>query len=68
MTLTAGTYVAVVSGSASTVERAAEKAYEIAWALKWPSNIIFRTDIGKRLKEQLPKLQKHGFAEGMKYG
>lgn len=68
MVLTAGVYVMVVSGSANTVARAADLAYERAWSLKWPSNIVFRTDIGKRLEEQLPELQKHGFAEGMRYG
>jgi phosphoribosylamine--glycine ligase len=68
MTLTAGTYVVVVSGSGSSVKAAAEAAYETAWNIKWPSNIVFRTDIGKRLEEQLPELQKHGYATGMRYG
>ena len=68
MMLTAGTYVMVVTGSGTTVEAAARRAYDVAWSIKWPSNIVFRTDIGKRLEFQLPKLQKHGFAEGMKYG
>ena len=67
MTLTAGTYVMVVSGTGRTVEAAMEEAYDTVWAIKWPSNIMFRTDIGKRLEKQLPELQKHGFAEGMKY-
>jgi phosphoribosylamine-glycine ligase len=67
MTLTAGTYVMVVSGSGRTVISAHEAAYAVAWGLKWPSNIVFRTDIGKRLEAQLPELQKHGFAEGMIY-
>jgi phosphoribosylamine---glycine ligase len=68
MTLTAGTYVMVVSGSGRTVAAAQKAAYDVAWGLKWPSNIVMRTDIGKRLEEQLPELQKHGFAEGMTYG
>jgi phosphoribosylamine--glycine ligase len=68
MMLTAGTYVCVVTGSGRTVKSAAESAYELAWQLKWPSNIMFRTDIGRRLEEQLPELQKHGFADGMRYG
>lgn len=67
MTLTAGAYVAVVSGQGKTVSQAASAAYEVAWSLKWPSNICFRTDIGKRLEEQLPELQSHGFARGMKF-
>jgi phosphoribosylamine---glycine ligase len=68
MTLTAGTYVMVVTGSGRTVEAASKAAYEIAWEIKWPSNVLFRTDIGKRLEKELPELQKHGFAEGMTYG
>jgi phosphoribosylamine---glycine ligase len=68
MTLTAGVYVVVVTGSARTVVGAAKAAYRAAWAVKWPSNIVFRTDIGKRLEEQLPELQRHGYAVGMNYG
>jgi phosphoribosylamine--glycine ligase len=65
--LTAGNQVCVVTGSAKTVSAAAERAYETAWDIKWPSNRMFRTDIAKRLKDDLPKLQKHGFCEGMRY-
>jgi phosphoribosylamine---glycine ligase len=68
MTLTAGVYVMVVTGSGRTVTGAAKAAYDRAWAVKWPSNIVMRTDIGKRLEDQLPELQKHGFAVGMNYG
>jgi phosphoribosylamine-glycine ligase len=68
MTLTAGTYVCVVTGSGATVRSAAEAAYDLAWELKWPSNIAFRTDIGKRLEEQLPELDALGYAKGMRYG
>jgi phosphoribosylamine--glycine ligase len=67
MTLTAGTYVAVVTGAGKTVSEAQDKAYEVAWGLKWPSNIAFRTDIGDRLKAELPKLHKLGYAQGMEF-
>lgn len=67
MTVTAGTYVMVVSGAGGTVEKAAKAAYDTAWEIKWPGNRMFRTDIGKRLEKQLPELQRHGFAKGMKY-
>lgn len=67
MTLTAGVYVMVVSGSGRTVKSAQAAAYKTAWDIKWPSNIVFRTDIGERLASQLPVLQKHGFAEGLSY-
>jgi phosphoribosylamine--glycine ligase len=67
MMLTAGPYVMVVTGSGKTVKSAMDKAYDIAWDLKIPSNRLFRTDIGERLEEQLPLLQRHGYAEGMSY-
>jgi phosphoribosylamine--glycine ligase len=66
--LTAGNYLMTVTGVGDTVEEAAEAAYKIAWDIKCPSNLMFRTDIGKRLKKELPRLHKHGFAVGMDYG
>lgn len=65
---TAGEYVAIATGTGPTVCDARTAAYDLAWAIDWPSNRMFRTDIGKRLEEGLPALQKHGFAAGMKYG
>jgi phosphoribosylamine-glycine ligase len=67
MTLTAGTYVLVAGGSGKTVQEASEAAYNVAWDIEWPGNRMFRTDIGKRLEDELPKLQRHGFALGMEY-
>lgn len=64
---TAGDYVAVATGCGPTVCQAREEAYDLAWSIDWPSNRMFRTDIGRRLEEGLPKLQKHGYAAGMKY-
>lgn len=63
----AGNYIAVVSGTGDTVSEAADAAYKVARELKVPSNLMYRTDIGKKLKKQLPILQKHDFAVGMKY-
>lgn len=65
--VTAGTYVGVAAGSGGTVRDAARKAYKTAWEITWGSNVMFRTDVGKRLEKDLPKIQKFGFAEGMKY-
>ncbi len=67
MPLTAGCYIACVTGSGEKVEDAREKAYKRIWKIKPPSNRMFRTDIGKRLEEELPVLQSNGFAEGMEY-
>lgn len=67
MPLTAGCFVAIVTGTGATVSEASEAAYTTLWKIKPPSNRMFRTDIGKRLKEQLPLLQSKGYAKGMKY-
>lgn len=66
--LTAGTYPLVVTGSGRTVVAASRAAYAVADAIRWPSNVMYRVDIGKRLEKDLPEIQKHGFATGMKYG
>jgi phosphoribosylamine--glycine ligase len=65
--VTAGQRPLVVTGTGRTVEDARRDAYRAANAVRWPSNVLYRTDIGKRLKQQLPLVQEHGFAEGMKY-
>ena len=67
MLLTAGTYVLVASGAGASVSDAADAAYQTAWNVSWPGNVMFRTDIGKRLKADLPRIQKHGYAVGMEY-
>lgn len=66
--LTAGTYNLVATGAGPTVEAARLAAYEVINGISWPSNVMCRTDIGKRLKDQLPLLQAYGFAKGMRYG
>jgi phosphoribosylamine-glycine ligase len=62
---TAGTYIGVVTGTGDSVSEAKERAYDIAWEIDLPSNLMFRTDIGDRLEKQLPELQKHGYAKNM---
>lgn len=66
--VTAGNFPMVAMGKGKTVTKAAEEAYGIADQLKLPSNLMYRTDIGNRLEDDLPELQKHGIAQGMKYG
>lgn len=65
--VTAGDYVAVITGTDNTVSGAAGKCYDTFWKLNFPSNKGGRTDIGKRLKKEIPKLQALDFAEGMTY-
>lgn len=64
---TSGSYIAVITGQGDTVEEAADAAYKRIDKIKIPSNVMYRTDVGERLEEELPILQKHGYAEGMKY-
>jgi len=65
--VTAGQYVAVVSGAGSTVVEAIVEATTVAESVSWPSNVMRRTDIGRRLRSELSTLQQFGFAEGMRY-
>ena len=65
--VTAGNYVAVVTGSGSDVKSAHGAAYAVADALTWPSNVMYRTDIGDRLAKELPILHKLGYAVGMEF-
>lgn len=65
--VTAGSYVMVVTGTGNTIKEAAKKAYKNIEKIKIPNSPMYRTDIGDRLKKQLPALQKNGYAMGMKY-
>lgn len=63
---TTGDYICVVAGQASTVSRAAARAYGTVQELHIP-DMIYRDDIGEKLEEEIPKLQAHGFAAEFKY-
>jgi hypothetical protein len=65
--LTAGKYLMVVSGTGETVMEAQERAYDVAWKIQMPSNTMFRTDIGDRLRADLPILHRLGYARGMDF-
>jgi phosphoribosylamine--glycine ligase len=64
---TAGDYVLVASGSGDTVRAARDTVYRRLKKLIVPNSPMYRTDIGDRLREQLPKLQAHGYAAGMNF-
>lgn len=66
--VTAGEYVLTVTGTGATVNVARNNAYGIIEQIDWPVHQNLRTDIGCRLEKELPLLQKHGFASGMRYG
>jgi phosphoribosylamine--glycine ligase len=66
--LTAGDYVAVVTGTGETITGARKSAYSAVKKIKIPNSIGYRLDIGRgKLVENLGKLQKHGFARGLSY-
>jgi len=63
MLVSCGDYVLICSGKADTVEKANENAYKVVESLIFPNSPIYRTDIGCRVIEQLPELQKLGYME-----
>ena len=65
--VTAGNYVMVVTGTGSSVSSAQKAVYETVKEISIPSNLMYRTDIGKRLKKELDTLHKLGYAVGLEY-
>lgn len=65
--VSAGNYLLVCTGVASTVSASAKKAYETIKEIEIPNSPGYRTDIGRRLQKQLPILQKQGYAKGINY-
>jgi len=69
MLVTSGDYVLTVSGTGNTVKEAKSKSYKsIKNGVDIPNSIMYRTDIGDRLEEQLPKLHKMGYCEDLMFG
>jgi len=68
MYVTAGQYVCTVSGTGKTVESAKCRAYDtIKDKIHIPNSIMYRTDIGCRLEEQLDELHDNGYCLDMVY-
>lgn len=65
--VTAGQYVMVVTGTGETVSEAQKAAYRVVEKVRWPSAVMYRTDIADRLRGELPELHEHGYAVGMEY-
>jgi len=64
---TAGSYVAICTGTGETVQQARAAAYRVVDRVEMPITPQYRIDIGQRLSRQLEKLQAHGFARGLTY-
>lgn len=67
MWVSAGDYLLVATGTGATVSAAARRAYRVLDKLELPNSPFFRTDIGKRLKKQIPEIQARGYASGLQY-
>jgi len=64
---TAGDYVLVMSEQGKTVREAQRAVYRRLKGLNVPNSPSWRTDIGDRLRKELPLLQKHGLARNLSY-
>jgi phosphoribosylamine--glycine ligase len=67
MPVTAGDYVLIMTALGPTVRDAANTVYRRLGNLIVPNSPMYRTDIGRRLGKQLPKLQSKGYATDMVY-
>lgn len=65
--VTAGDYVMVVTATGLTVVNAREKVYRRLERLEIPNSPMWRTDIGMRLSNQLPRLHAMGLAKNLQY-
>ena len=54
-------------GTGKSVKQAAERAYNVVKELHVP-DLMWRDDIGEKLKKEIPELQKHGYADEFEYG
>lgn len=64
---TAGDYVMVVTGTGESVQQSTSEAYRRLDKLVMPNSPMYRTDIGRRLKKQLPDLHAMGYATGLEF-
>jgi len=67
MPVSAGDYLCVCHGTGERVTEAKDAAYQVVKSLEIPNSVIYRTDIGDRLKDQLPILRRMGYAKGLLY-
>ena len=66
--VTSGNYVCTVTGTGDSVEAARDKAYKnIKKKIEIPNSIMYRTDIGCRLEEQLKELHSLGYCKDLHY-
>lgn len=67
MLVAAGDYLLVMTGTGATVKEATRSTYRRLKELEVPNSPMYRTDIGMRLRKQLPDLHRMGFAIGLEF-
>lgn len=66
--VTAGDYVMVVTGTGETITGARRSAYTAIDKIRIPNSPSWRLDIGRsKLVENLPKIQRYGFARNLSF-
>lgn len=65
--VTAGDYCAIISGTGETVRQARGAAYRNVEKVEIPNSPFWRTDIGMRLKGQLPLIHSKGYATELSF-
>lgn len=65
--VSAGNYLFIATGVAPTISASARKAYEVIKTVEIPNSPGYRTDIGYRLKKELPELQKLGYCKTLTF-
>jgi phosphoribosylamine--glycine ligase len=68
MIVSAGDYLLVATGCGSTVSGARKSAYAAIKKIHAPGSPFYRLDIGRgRLLDQIPQIQKHGYAQNLAF-
>jgi phosphoribosylamine--glycine ligase len=68
MYVTAGDYVCTVTATGDSVGKSKDKCYKkIKDKIEIPNSIMYRTDIGCRLEDQIPKLNKMGYCNDLSF-
>lgn len=68
MYVSAGDYWLIATGTGETITGARRSAYAAIRKVRAPNSPFYRLDIGRgRMIEQLPKVQKHGYATGLSF-
>lgn len=63
--VTSGDYIAVVTALGKDIDQARKRVYETIDEIDVP-DMLYRTDIGEKVKEKLPELHKQGYALAFK--